>query len=374
MGVIIPQVITSDRASGAQVIDGSVGISSFSNSHLKRDPGSAGNRKTFSFSGWVKKYNPTLPGAQDDQVIIEARTSSPAADGDIFGVRIEDDGRISVYDYGNFYVRSGAGRMRDTTGWYHVFFSVDTTVASNNVKLYVNNILVGQGTHAQNTDTRFNSTDTHRIGARADGTDDLWLNAAVTNFYVIDGQALEPTDFGYTDPLTNTWRPKKFQTTTRPNNGTTWSSSLSATDPIANASNAFDNSISTYADRASGSSDPNDYTFTPPSTIKAYSSVRMYAYAASGHSNNHFKITYNGGTTLTKTASDLGLGTPGALAWFDLTSYLTFPIDISSFEYRSISGGGQLAAFEIDGVLLVDGLNDTKGFGTNGFYLPMDGN
>ena len=196
--------------SSAQVIDGSVGISSFSNSHLKRDPGSAGNRRTFSFSGWVKKYDPTLPGSADDQVIIEARTSSPAADGDIFGIRIEDDGRISVYDYGNFYVRSGAGRMRDTTGWYHVFFSVDTTVASNNVKLYVNNVLVGQGSHAQNTDTRFNSTDTHRIGARADGTDNYWLNAAVTNFYVIDGQALEPTDFGFTDPLTNTWRPKKY--------------------------------------------------------------------------------------------------------------------------------------------------------------------
>ena len=59
---------------------------------------------------------------------------------------------------GNFYARSGVGRQRDTTGWIHVFFSVDTTVASNNVKLYVNNVLVDQGTHAQNTDTRFNST------------------------------------------------------------------------------------------------------------------------------------------------------------------------------------------------------------------------
>ena len=210
MGIAIPQVVTSDRASGAQTIDGSVGINSFRNYHFERDPGSAGNRKTFTFSGWVKKYQATTG---EDQAIIEARTSSPSADGDIFGCRFEDDARISVYDYGNFYVRSGVGRMRDTNGWYHIFFSVDTTVASNNVKLYVNNVLVGQGSHAQNTDTRFNSTDTHRIGARDDGSENYWLNAAVTNFYVIDGQALEPTDFGFTDPLTNTWKPKKYEGT-----------------------------------------------------------------------------------------------------------------------------------------------------------------
>ena len=163
MGVIIPQVITSDRASGAQVIGGSVGINSVTANHLKRTPGSAGNRKTFSFSGWIKKYDPIMPGSADDQSIIVARTDSPTQDDHVFGCRIEDDGRISVYDMGNFYVRSGVGRVRDTTGWYHIFFSVDTTVASNNVKLYLNGDLVGQGTYTQNADTRFNSTSTHRI-------------------------------------------------------------------------------------------------------------------------------------------------------------------------------------------------------------------
>ncbi len=28
--------------------------------------------------------------------------------------------------------------------------------------------------------------------------------------YLIDGQALGPSYFGFTDPLTNTWRPKKY--------------------------------------------------------------------------------------------------------------------------------------------------------------------
>ena len=51
MGIAIPQVITASRATGAQVIDGSL---KFDGSYLKRTPGSAGNRKIFTWSGWVK--------------------------------------------------------------------------------------------------------------------------------------------------------------------------------------------------------------------------------------------------------------------------------------------------------------------------------
>ena len=178
MGIAIPQVVTASRATGAQVIDGSLRIDSSSARHLERTPGFAGNRKIFSFSGWIKKHQDT---SSTDQSIIVARTDSPSSDGDVFGCRFEDDGRISVYDQGNFYVRSGAGRIRDTNGWYHVFFSVNTTVASGNVKLYVNNVAVGEGTYTQNADTRFNSTNTHRIGRREEGSDLFQLNATISN-------------------------------------------------------------------------------------------------------------------------------------------------------------------------------------------------
>ena len=116
---------------------------------------------------------------------------------------------------------------------------------------------------------------------------------------------------------------------------------------------AFDNdSYDTYAD-ASGSGDAV-YTFTPPSTIRANSSVRVFAYAASGlKDTNHIKITYNNGVEVTKTASDLGLGTPYHV-WFDLSWYINFPNDIDN-EYSSIGGGGRISAIEIDGILLIDG-------------------
>ena len=54
MAAVIPQVVTEDRASGAQVIDGSLKFDSNQSHHLERTPGSASNRKTFTISVWIK--------------------------------------------------------------------------------------------------------------------------------------------------------------------------------------------------------------------------------------------------------------------------------------------------------------------------------
>ena len=53
MGLAIPQVITPSKASGAQVIDGSLKFGGSQN--LKYVPGNAGNTKTWTWSGWVKR-------------------------------------------------------------------------------------------------------------------------------------------------------------------------------------------------------------------------------------------------------------------------------------------------------------------------------
>ena len=57
MGIAIPQIITPDSASGAQVIDGSLKFNetvSGANS-LSKTFGSAGNRKTITWSAWVRR-------------------------------------------------------------------------------------------------------------------------------------------------------------------------------------------------------------------------------------------------------------------------------------------------------------------------------
>ena len=56
----IPQVITEDRASGAQFVEGSLkfdwGGSTARSNRLQRTQ-VGGNRKTFTWSGWIKLYH-----------------------------------------------------------------------------------------------------------------------------------------------------------------------------------------------------------------------------------------------------------------------------------------------------------------------------
>ncbi len=56
MAVVIPRPCSAvnDSASGAQVIDGSLRFNGTSN-HLNRTPSSAGNRRTWTWSSWVKR-------------------------------------------------------------------------------------------------------------------------------------------------------------------------------------------------------------------------------------------------------------------------------------------------------------------------------
>ena len=55
MAVIIPQVVTEERASGAQVIDGSTYFYKDADDYLSKQYGADGNRTTWTWSAWVKR-------------------------------------------------------------------------------------------------------------------------------------------------------------------------------------------------------------------------------------------------------------------------------------------------------------------------------
>ena len=54
---IIPQLApaSEDRASGAQVIDGSLKFDGAANQYLTRSPSTAGNQRTWTYSVWFKR-------------------------------------------------------------------------------------------------------------------------------------------------------------------------------------------------------------------------------------------------------------------------------------------------------------------------------
>ena len=206
----IAHVITPDSASGAQVIDGSLRFNDDKKQFLKRTPSSVGNRRTFTFSCWTKRGElAAYP------VLFSAGASS--ADTGYLQLSFEIN-PLSVY------IRHSAGTwtiptsalFRDTS-WYHIVMAVDTTAAaSDRVKLYVNGaeqLISNQSSITENFEFLVNNNSVlHQVGAgkNSAGATSVWYDGHLSNVYFIDGQALGPESFGFTDPLTNTWKPKKY--------------------------------------------------------------------------------------------------------------------------------------------------------------------
>ena len=213
MGLALPQVVTSDRASGAQVIDGSLKFDGATTpQYLKRTLG-AGNTKTYTMAYWFK-YDSTTNGRRYVSTGYDSNSRS-------YGFYIGDNSNLITFndtgtDAANYNVRPSAV-LRDN-GWYHLVFNVDTTQSDDDdkVRIYING--VKQTSFGTNTRPSLNATGNMNTSGRElsigawnySNTYASGLEGQIAQFYHIDGQALDASYFGYTDGLTNTWRPKKY--------------------------------------------------------------------------------------------------------------------------------------------------------------------
>ena len=205
----IQQVLLGGSPAAYQ-IERSLRFNSADSAYLNRTPGSAGNRKTWTWSCWVKRTTLSSTGT-----IFSAGTSSGAniyalqTVGDQLAIRFDQEASGNVTTTQVF---------RDASAWYHFVFAIDTTQAtsSNRVKIYVNGSQItafGTATYpSQNFDTAMNNNVAHQIGLRG-YQPDLYLNSYLTEINFVDGQALTPSDFGETDSATGVWKPKKFSGT-----------------------------------------------------------------------------------------------------------------------------------------------------------------
>ena len=126
-------IIGQSAASGAQVIDGSLKFDDDASTQLRRTPSTDGNKKTWTWSGWVKR---SLLGSE--QVIFGVTTTSS----NYAQIYIDSSDQLTLgvntSSIGNNYIVST--RLLRDTGWYHivaVFDSSDSTQADR-LKLYVN--------------------------------------------------------------------------------------------------------------------------------------------------------------------------------------------------------------------------------------------
>ncbi|NDD55043.1 hypothetical protein EBZ39_14470 [bacterium] len=181
-------------------------FNSADSAYLTRTPASSGNRRTWTWSGWVKR-------------------TTLSADTDIFGLRVDGNNQFRMF----FNTSNGLGIynqvsgtiaaqiitssvFRDPSAWYHIVVVFDTNndTSGDRLRLYIN----GSRVTALSTDTQpssgyvgwINSTNSHLLGYFGVATGNYYL----TEINFIDGLALTASSFGYLEPNTGVWSPLQY--------------------------------------------------------------------------------------------------------------------------------------------------------------------
>ena len=182
--------------------------------------------------------------------------------------------------------------------------------------------------------------------------------------HFIDGLALGPGYFGFTDPLTNSWRPRKFTAEgTTVNDGTVFSNGMTAAGSGGwkggyGPDQSFDGDLTTRA-RSSAPSNNGLITFTAATPIQYKNSIR--AYNGTGDSTM-FSATWslNGGAATSVSST----------GWQTIA---TGSGKLTTLSTTRNGDGEYFSAIEVDGIMMVDSTTTNLDYGTNGFYLPFDG-
>ena len=180
------------------------------------------NQKKFTYSAWLKitdlgTYQRPIQNYYDSNnrgYILFCSTSDSAAN--TFFVYDKEGGTIN-------YQANTSAKFKDTNGWYHIVWRVDSTQAtqSDRVRFYVNGELQSMSIStncSQNVNMGFNSAGANlRIGGQESGSE-TW-KGLMSHVHFCDGYSYAPTEFGETDSTTGEWKIKTNVSVTYGNNG-----------------------------------------------------------------------------------------------------------------------------------------------------------
>ena len=180
-------------------------FNSASSDYLNRTPGSASNRRTFTFSSWIKRS------------ALSNFFSILGGNGGSNGNYLTwwDDDTLAFTDYNgaDFIVRTNA-KFRDVSAWYHLVLSVDSTqgTAANRIKIYVNGVqetsLAQSSYPSQNYDFEINNNVIQYVGHNSYN----YMNGYMAETILVDGTQLAPTSFGVTNS-DGVWTPIPYSGT-----------------------------------------------------------------------------------------------------------------------------------------------------------------
>ena len=215
-GGIASYIFYGSGPGGEYEISRSLRFNSADTAYLNRTPSSAGNRRTWTMSFWIKL---TGGGTSGINPVLEGGFSGSGGSQGGFGIKFTADQKLQIVEQNSNSITwqlVTSSVYRDYSSWYSVVIALDTTqsTAADRVKIWVNGEQVtGFSTSSypsQNYESNLNKALPHRIGASdGGGSPYLPMSAYLADVHFIDGQALAPTDFGEFDS-NGVWQPKEF--------------------------------------------------------------------------------------------------------------------------------------------------------------------
>ena len=193
-------------------VDNSCRFNAGDSAYMTRTFGSAGNRRTWTFSTWCKRAK---FGAQ--QTLFGS-----SADGSNYHLFYWGSDETLTHNFSGT-TTSASGLFRDPSAWYHVVCAVDTTqgTAANRVRLYVNGAEVGSGSYPdEDAEMILNNNVRCDVGSSGAHFTSHMLGGYLAETVFIDGTQYAASDFGEYDsdsPLI--WKPKDVSGLTFGTNG-----------------------------------------------------------------------------------------------------------------------------------------------------------
>ena len=186
----------SVRSFYPKTINGSLRFNDDDSAYLSWTPDSAGNRKTWTWSGWVKRGN--IKSARIDLFSADGNTATTNMS---FGWNSGD--QLFFGNWSSDQILVSTQVFRDPSAWYHIVVQFDSTqaTASDRVKFYVNGSRLTAVTDnistyiSQNTDYGVNNTSEHNIGQSAYANNFIW-DGYLAEVHFTDGTAYDADAFG----------------------------------------------------------------------------------------------------------------------------------------------------------------------------------
>jgi len=205
-----PLLLKSAAAAGGYQVSRSLRFNSSDSGFCSRTPAVAGNRRTWTWAGWVKRS--ALGGRQ---FIITGNVNADANYWEFDSSNklhvSGNDGTSQAWDFTTTQV------FRDVSSWYHLVITFNSTEATtgDRVKIYINGSRIinfdYSGYPVLNYETFFNQAVEHDIGSA--GGAGLYLNGYLADIHFIDGQALTPSSFTEVSATTGQLIPKAYSGT-----------------------------------------------------------------------------------------------------------------------------------------------------------------